>query len=418
MLRSRESFINKIFQSDARELAEFLPRGFVHCIVTSIPYYRHRNYGVEPLVFGGDKSCAHRWGQVDILPPKSGGLNGSGLEEAKPNLHQRPSFESRYCEDCGAWLGQYGGEPSVSQYIKNTVEVFAALKKLLREDGVCWLNVGDSYSPKNEPNGIKAKDLCLIPARVAIALQEDGWFVRSSLPWIKRNAMPGPEKDRPTGGGSSIEYFLMLTKGEPFFDLEAIKLKADESLQRSFRNSDLFVQSLENGKPRGLIAGGTDSLQGLLAIDVNTFPNLSKHTAPFNHNLIAPLIKMSTSEKGCCGECGAQWTRKVKRENVKRHLLPKSDKRYRPKEYSGTYSEKKGKTHFGFSKTKTVGWEKPCNCKRAEIVPAIVCDPFMGSGTTAWVAERLGLEYVGGELSKDNLSICKDRLVNKQNELF
>ena len=152
--------------------------------------------------------------------------------------------------------GQLGLEKTPEEYVANMVEVFREVRRVLRNDGVCWLNLGDSYantgfggsiatnggfqgerqrrvghqfdSPKKEiPDGLKPKDLCLIPWRVVLALQADGWWVRSVIAWVKKSCMPESVRDRPTNSWEPI--FLLAKSAKYFFDNEAIKEPSEPS---------------------------------------------------------------------------------------------------------------------------------------------------------------------------------------------
>ncbi len=166
-----------VLEGDAMNVLTRLPPQSVQCVVTSPPYWGLRDYGIE--------------GQI-------------GLEETLP------------------------------QFINRLVCVFAESKRVLRDDGVLWLNIGDGYTSGNRgyrapdkknparamsvrpdtPEGLKPKDLMGIPWRLALALQEDGWYLRSDIVWHKPNAMPESVKDRPS---RSHEYLFMLTKSERYF---------------------------------------------------------------------------------------------------------------------------------------------------------------------------------------------------------
>ena len=156
--------------------------------------------------------------------------------------------QGQFCVSCGAWLGCLGLEPTPDLYIAHLVLVFEEVRRVLRRDGTLWLNLGDCYAqsggngkqgetsqrlgrsnaaaqqkrgPQAPPPGLKAKDLCMIPARVALALQASGWYLRSDIIWSKTNPMPESTQDRPT---KSHEYVFLLAKSEKYFyDAEAIR---------------------------------------------------------------------------------------------------------------------------------------------------------------------------------------------------
>lgn len=130
--------------------------------------------------------------------------------------------------------GQIGLEPTVTQFIDRLVSVFQETRRVLKDDGVFWLNIGDGYTSGNRtsrspdrknparamdirpqtPQGLKPKDMLGIPWRLAFALQDDGWYLRSDVIWHKPNAMPESVKDRPT---RAHEYVFMLTKSERYY---------------------------------------------------------------------------------------------------------------------------------------------------------------------------------------------------------
>lgn len=182
----------------------------VHCCVSSYPYYGLRSYdGVPPTIWGGDSGCPHVWETV-IKHRESGGPQVQqtkyGKETSISDAHQ--DTISRFCQLCGAWLGCFGLEPTIALHVQNAVLVSREIKRVLRKDGIFYLNYGDSYSTskngrsaadtkaagnddrtfRDKPFSVTelpTKNLCMIPARVAIALQDDGWILRSEIPWIK-----------------------------------------------------------------------------------------------------------------------------------------------------------------------------------------------------------------------------------------
>ena len=147
--------------------------------------------------------------------------------------------------------GQIGLEPTLQEFINHLVTVFNEIKRVLKDDGTLWLNIGDGYTSGNRgyravdkknparamsvrpdtPTGLKPKDLQGIPWRLAFALQDDGWYLRSDIIWNKPNVMPESVKDRPT---KSHEYLFMLTKSEQYYyNYEASK---EIGLNGAYRN--------------------------------------------------------------------------------------------------------------------------------------------------------------------------------------
>jgi DNA modification methylase len=226
-----------IVQADARRIP--LADAVVQCVVTSPPYWGLRKYaGAQDLIWGGTEGCVHDWNTRERT--MTGGTNGTKQETV------RGCDWSSLCSRCGAWRGGFGLEPTVEMYIAHTVEILREVRRVLRPDGVVFWNIGDSYASggngghqkgdlfhghapregeirgkRNLPPGLKPKDLCLIPARVAIAAQADGWWVRSLIIWAKPNPMPESCTDRPT---DAYEHIIMLTKSERYFwDADAVR---------------------------------------------------------------------------------------------------------------------------------------------------------------------------------------------------
>jgi site-specific DNA-methyltransferase (adenine-specific) len=216
-----------IFEGDALTVLRRLPAGSVRCVVTSPPYWGLRDYGSEE---------------------------------------------------------QIGLEGTMQQFLHRLVSIFAEIKRVLSDDGTLWLNIGDGYTSGNRgyrapdkknparamdvrpdtPEGLKPKDLIGIPWRLAFALQDDGWYLRSDVVWNKPNAMPESVKDRPA---RSHEFLFMLTKSERYFyDWQAVREVADGGGLRNRRS----------------------------VWNVNTRPFAGAHFATFPPDLIRPCIQAST----------------------------------------------------------------------------------------------------------------------------
>jgi DNA modification methylase len=245
----------KILQGDVLEILGTLDAESVQTVVTSPPYWGLRDYQIPPSVWGGDADCEHNWGE-DIKPAgyrSNENRNTEGL--TSPAIERRDQWQtSAFCVKCGAWLGQLGLEPTPELYVEHLVMIFQEIKRVLRDDGVVWLNLGDSYAsgkgtcynpgggenslgqerkaagvhPLDRGNksalamsGLKPKDLVGIPWRVAFALQADGWWLRSDIIWHKPNPMPESVTDRCT---NAHEYVFMLSKAARYYyDAEAVK---------------------------------------------------------------------------------------------------------------------------------------------------------------------------------------------------
>jgi DNA modification methylase len=236
----------EIRKGDALEVLRTLPTESAHCCVTSPPYWGLRDYGVKPIVWGGDRAHRHEWGPSILLNASNHvdkrrwnhARNGRGEEqpiEKRPGQRQRKIGQGEICA-CGAWRGALGREPTPELYVTHIVAIFREVRRVLRDDATLWLNLGDTYSSGNrdsydqvsdnkgargirntrpgQPSYLKPKDLIGIPWRVAFALQRNGWFLRSDIIWHKPNAMPESVTDRPT---KSHDYIFLLAKSERYF---------------------------------------------------------------------------------------------------------------------------------------------------------------------------------------------------------
>lgn len=232
---------------DCRVRLAELPANHFHLSVTSPPYWGLRTYKSDPVIWPLDTGCPHEWSEEGFRAGPAGKQGSTSARNGRTNTAaqaQRGNPTGQFCQRCGAWRGELGSEPTIELYIAHIVEVFRGVHRVLREDGTLWVNLGDSYASTgghsdtkcndrrgqynlgNRPefdrrefrvrgiDGLKPKDLCMVPARVAIALQADGWYLRSQIPWIKRNPLPESVTDRP---GTAVEYVYLFSKSERYF---------------------------------------------------------------------------------------------------------------------------------------------------------------------------------------------------------
>lgn len=435
-----------LIQGDARRIP--LRDGSVHCVVTSPPYWGLRDYGTGKWE-GGDPACNHMETNESRRQKSKA---SSGLEGSKDTIHMSHQFRGQ-CGKCGAVRvdRQIGLEISPDEFVNAMVSVFREVRRVLRDDGTLWMNLGDTYATKpigntstfdpkwpngrnrsegfrcnrtNRPSevGVKHKDLLGIPWRVALALQADGWYLRSDIVWHKPNPMPESVSDRPT---KSHEYLFLLAKSERyFFDSDAVR-EEREGYGRSNWNAMQFkggdVTRNHGGKGDHGKGGGTSSGEGgrnLRTVwSIATEPYPGAHFATYPRKLVEPCIKAGTSEKGCCSTCGAPWTRIVESERVRTRpgLDSKCYDRVTGDELAANdkpwAADRVGNRDPGrhISVRSTVGWEPGCDCG-AELVPCVVYDPFSGSGTTLQVADALGRHGVGTDLSREYLGLAQHRL--------
>jgi len=317
----RDDYLNKILCGDALEVLRSFPDGVIDTCVTSPPYWGLRDYGVE---------------------------------------------------------GQLGLEPTPEEYTAKMVEIFREVRRVLKDEGTLWLNLGDSYAKTESNNSgysdkstlagftnpntkgrqsnevgtkiklnhnLKPKDLCGIPWRIAFALQADGWYLRSDIIWSKPNPLPESVTDRPT---KAHEYIFLMSKNERYYyDHEAIKEDSVDIVGSSNRYKKPFFVG-EKHESGGYSPNGAKHTAGMKEFDgkrnkrtvwtVSTHPFPEAHFATFPEKLIEPCILAGSPEKG------------------------------------------------------------------------IVLDPFMGAGTTAKVALRLNRNFTGIEINPEYKQMAEKRI--------
>ncbi len=205
-------------QGNSRDVLKGLPPDFIHCVTTSPPYFGLRKYDGGEEVWGGDEDCLHEWGS-EIIRRDRGSARGDSAVVGN-QLREVSGTDTRqgnFCIKCGAWKGQLGAEPTTELYIQHLIEIMREVRRVLRPDGVFWLNIGDSWAgsgkgqmgngehaskhgekqhtntgaiqgglPKGYADGdTKPLDMVLIPEQLALAARADGWYVRSVLIWAK-----------------------------------------------------------------------------------------------------------------------------------------------------------------------------------------------------------------------------------------
>lgn len=262
--------------------------------------------------------------------------------------------------------GQIGLEETPEQYIEAMVEVFRCVKDILADDGVLWVNIGDSYnrvggnansqsmnnhadkhreaiSGSKGIDGLKSKDLIGIPWMLAFALRADGWYLRQDIIWHKPNPMPESVTDRCT---KAHEYIFLLSKSQQYFyDNEAIKVPVKEDWGTRDRTNGKYHNEGTGLQFHGSLEKSYEMANKRSVWSVNTKPYKGAHFAVFPEELIEPCILAGSR------------------------------------------------------------------------IGDVVLDPFMGSGTTAQVAQQLGRKYLGCELNLDYKTLQDKRVAQQSLEL-
>ena len=291
--------------------------------------------------------------------------------------------------------GQIGLEDSLEEHIGALVDVFRAVRRVLRPDGTLWMNYGDAYQDKQ---------LLGLPWRLAFALQADGWWLRSDIIWHKPNPMPSSVTDRPT---SSHEYMFLLSPSQKYFyDADAVREKAVKGdANAGPRNYRGIAGRKQVGQTHQSVEQGRN-LRDVWTIPI--FGLSAAHFATFPPKLVEPCIKAGTSEKGRCPACGAPWRRIV--EAAGGSIGAQADhhddlKTGNKQDHSTGWSD-------GTYKRTTKGWEPTCECSDAPPVPCKVLDPFGGAGTVGLVADRLGRDSTLLELNPEYAELARKRLID------
>jgi DNA modification methylase len=342
--------------------------------------------------------------------------------------------------------GQLGLEATPDEYVAHMVEVFRAVRRVLRNDGTVWLNLGDSFNAagrkghgtrvgyKQQTNrasangldnvrpsapSLKPKDLVGIPWRIAFALQDDGWYLRSDIIWHKSNPMPESVRDRPT---KSHEYLFLLAKSQRYFyDADAISEPAlwerwgDQTVPKH-EGTDTAAGWIKPKKKTEL-GRATKNARSVWPIPTQSYKGA--HFATFPEELARRCILAGTSEMGCCPDCGAPQKRETERERTFESGSGRSGND--PIGKNGSDLQGGGETRdvrrCPVTTITTTGWVSTCACEsRFSAIPCTVLDPFLGSGTTAQVARSHGRHSIGIELNPEYVDLIAKRYTSPTRE--
>ena len=466
--------LNKIYLGDNIETLKSLPDASVDCCITSPPYYGLRDYGTGTWV-GGDPDCPHyvtRKHDSTSTGHKSMAESAGALGAVGGEIYKS------VCPKCGAVREdkQVGLEESPEEYIDRLVTIFREVKRVLKDEGTLWVNIGDSYNGyKGNANGeyfdspyvgghgfhpsreggyglecknLKPKDLIGIPWMLAFALRKDGWYLRQDILWAKPNPMPESVKDRCT---KSHEYIFLLSKSPKYyFDYKSIQEEAETKPHRRETwspNVDIYDNSkYTDAEQESSVRQGMNKTRGehILQLRKNLPTQaefvefMRQHT---NVNALSDIMAtprttiehwFRSDNSGFSYPSIDEWevvSAIVDDDSDEFHYI---DSKMTEISYETDAIDKNSE---GTRNKRDVWSVRPAHYKEAHfatfpeelVAPmvlagcpkgGVVLDPFMGSGTTAVVAKNNGRNYIGCELNEEYVKMAENRISRQQIRLF
>ena len=383
--------VNKIYLGNTLDVLKTFPDESINCCVTSPPYWALRDYRTDGVIWDGDPDCEHEFELETKITNNAVSNNstlhdGKGVVETEKIKQMNNKSQIGFCNKCGAWKGQLGLEPDFNLYIKHLCDIFDEVKRVLRKDGTCWVNLGDTYGGNNSrgSNGGRAgfgneregifvlpvgksrfgsKNLCNIPSRFSIAMQDRGWILRNKIIWHKPNCMPSSVTDRFTVDFEEIFFFV---KNKKYWFEQQTEEMSEATIKRVFANDNL-----EKRKDFGKV----------------------------------PQIAMS-SEKA------KEWNEKIRKE-IENGGNPKGrNKRTVWKIPTQPFPG----AHFAVFPEKLVETPIKAGCPK----DGVVLDPFMGSGTVALKSLKENRNFIGIEINPDYIDMAYNRIrpLLSQSKLF
>jgi DNA modification methylase len=418
---------NKIYNGNALTVLKSLPSASINQCVTSPPYYGLRTYDAN-VTWDNGNDCIHNW---------------------KIKLYEGTLYNR--CTVCHAWQCELGLEPNIEMYIEHLVSIFNEVKRVLRKDGSCWVVISDTHasggglateqsfrrdkaintlSNPDYPNKSKlrskmGKSLLMIPERFALSMISNGWILRNKIIWQKGNVMPSSAKDRYTIDYENVYFFTKSqdyywkTQYNPYSDAtykeffekykgQARKNYEDNNVQnpsnvkRSIIKSlgktwDTYCTKYITGNGRGLVNGMIDKRKESRNIAVELFDSKEEQQKFINwvHDHGMKMPKFGGNKKAGGQNAtysGKEWiplpqgslARTVWKINTKGSDI----------------------AHYAVYPEELVTKMIDAGCPEK----GTVIDPFIGSGTTALTALKMGRNFVGIEMNKEYCDIAIDRI--------
>lgn len=409
--------MNKVYLGNSLEVIKTFPDESVDCVVTSPPYYGLRDYGTGTWV-GGDPNCPHyRTTKVSELTA-TGHKRMQDMGEAVGD-----AIYKSVCPICGAVRKdeQIGLEETPEAYIERLVSLFREIRRVLKKEGTCWVNLGDSYNSTPSGNsekwieenrdrvswrkmkkgeerpqqrklglvkGLKPKDLIGIPWMFAFAMRADGWYLRQDIIWHKPNPMPEAVTDRCT---KSHEYIFLFSKSQKYyFDYEAIMEEAVTQVDPRIGKRVEY-----DGMRKGQEGTGNRAFVSLKVRYGNGTKAERTHEQGYAQ-------KENGGHRDNSGGFDSEMV--IKDGMVVRNKRDVWSVQVRPNK----------EAHFATYPQMLI---QPCILAGSP-QGGVVLDPFMGSGTTGIVARKLGRKYVGIELNPEYQKMAERRIANLGEDLF
>lgn len=432
VLPMRETVCNGVdlIVGDVLASLPLIASGSVQCIVTSPPYWGLRDYSIAPT----------DWPAVKYFPM-------AGLPPVVIPA-----------ERCALGL-----ETSPLAFIGHLIHVFRSLRRVLRADGTVWVNLGASYASggkggggsylaerrawaerscqrgwRGPPTGLKEKDLVGIPWMFALAMQADGWWLRSEVIWRKPNPMPEATRDRPTVAHEQV--FLFARSKKYFYDATAIaeplehpEASTPDDMARAmtrrrattvdphqepldarrYRSGNRVAKTgNDRGRPgdhrkASIPWEDTTGKRNARSVwTIATQPFKGAHFATFPEEMARRCILAGTSAYGCCSACGTPRRRVAEREfAAQADVSPERAVRGAGKQKPLDALNRRQGYPRGTTAVRTLGWGPACDCGAAT-VPCVVLDPFAGSGTVGAVTKTAGRSAVLIEASERYAADC------------
>ena len=365
--------MNQIYIGHVLAVAKQFARKSINTVITSPPYYSLRDYGAVPTV----------WPEVTFTPVV--GLQPITIPAQTVSL---------------------GNEPDPWSYVGHLVSVFRALRPALKKDGTLWLNVGDTYAAnrgyqvadsmytdvgnnlymKSSDYGLKPKNMMTIPWRVAQALQADGWYLRADVIWHKVNAKPASYKDRPT---TAHEYIFLLSKEEQYFyNQKAV-------MEPRSQNSHGGKQPNPGGKDAILEQSSGLTTLGMAPVQLGRAKRNRRTVWVAPEQVIEIIAKTEVIPQEL-----SSFFEPVPQEDLTTVYASRI----------ASYA----KAHFATWPEALPEVMVMATCP----VDGVVLDPFLGSGTTAAVAKRLGRKWLGVELNQEYADFARERIAGVTTPMF